>query len=104
MLATEPLNLRALVGKWHRRGIADQDAQVQGSVASSAPPQSRPNRRCRGAQCGQGRYGDRQDSIPSRITHNFVELGSDLVDLRMNSVHACQVFGTMPEPISISFF
>ena len=78
--------------------------KFRGSVASNASPQSRPIRRRRGAQCGQGRSGDRQDSIPRWFTHNFFEFGSDSVDLRMNSVHACQVFGTMPEPISISFF
>ena len=40
------------------------------------------------------------DASTSSITHEFVEFGSDLVELRMNTVPACKVFDTMHEPSS----
>ena len=44
------------------------------------------------------------EASTSSIMHQFVEFGSDLVDLRMNTVHACKVFGTMHESSSNLYF
>ena len=44
------------------------------------------------------------EASTSSITHEFVELISDLVDLGKNTVHACKVFDIMHEPNLIFFF